>query len=104
MDEASKRKRLSDPEGQPDAKRPTAALEQPNTLANKDPRAALAEVYAAYDALHRNTYTSEEDIKAGEAHFAVLLAAAQGKPSNLFFSPFPLHIKFLYKNRLYVSL
>jgi hypothetical protein len=76
MDEAAKRKRVSDPEGQPDAKRPAAPASQEQS--NKDPRVALAELYTAYDALHRNHYTSEEDIKASEAHFAVLLSAAQG--------------------------
>lgn len=78
MDEASKRKRISDPEGEPNAKRPAAQLQKNNTFASKDPRAALAEVYAAYDALHRNTYTSDDDIKAGEAHFAILVSAVQG--------------------------
>ena len=83
MDEAAKRKRLSDPEGQPDAKRPAQDQQQP--AITKDPRAALAEVYAAYDALHRNAYTDDKDIKAGEAHFAVLLSALQGKlPTRLF--------------------
>jgi hypothetical protein len=77
MDEVAKRKRISDPEGQPIAKRPAAAYVN-ITLTSKDPRAALAEVYAAYDALHRNKYTTNEDIKAGEAHFAVLLSAVQG--------------------------
>jgi hypothetical protein len=78
MDEAAKRKRISDPEGEPNAKRPAAQFQENNTFASKDPRAALAEVYAAYDALHRNRYTSEDEIKAGEAHFAVLLSAVQG--------------------------
>ena len=77
MDEAAKRKRVSDPEGQPDAKRPAAAAAS-QEQSNKDPRVALAELYTAYDALYRNHYTSEEDIKASEAHFAVLLSAAQG--------------------------
>jgi len=78
MDDAAKRKRISGPEGEPDAKRAAAQLHENNIFASKDPRAALAEVYAAYDALHCNRYTSDDDIKAGEAHFAILLSAVQG--------------------------
>ena len=72
MDEAAKRKRLSDngeQVGQPAAKR-TAAT-QPSS---QDCRAAIARVYAAYDALHRMKDTSVD----GQYHFAVLLNAARG--------------------------
>lgn len=70
MDDATKRKRESDLEALPDAKRlaPTVATAE-------ECRAALAEVYAAYDALHRSNGNGENS----ESHFAVLLNASTGE-------------------------
>ena len=70
MDEATKRKRESDPETLPNAKRLA-----PSLATAEECRAAIAQVYAAYDALHR---CNDNDVDV-ESHFIVLLNASKGE-------------------------
>lgn len=77
MEEASKRKRQSDPAA-PTADAPTAKRQAPGAPSVTDTRAAIAAVYAAYDALHGSGASQPSEDAA--AHFNVLLdAAAQGE-------------------------
>ena len=71
MEEPSKRKRVSDSKDQPAAKRLAAQTHQTSP---GDIRAAIAEVYHAYDALNRNNGGDD-----GQEHFLILLKAAQGR-------------------------